>query len=68
MDLFIIILLFIILAETTAIAVKEFSSKNVRIGGVERRKVFVDTSTLMDGRILSVAKAGFLGDNVGCCK
>ena len=64
MDLFIIILLFIILAETTAIAVKEFSSKNVRIGGVERRKVFVDTSTLMDGRILSVAKAGFLGDNV----
>ena len=64
MDLFIIILLFIILAETTAIAAKEFSSKNARIGGVERRKVFVDTSTLMDGRILSVAKAGFLGDNV----
>ena len=29
-----------------------------------RRKVFVDTSTLMDGRILSVAKAGFLGDEV----
>ena len=64
MDLFIIILLFIILTETTAIAAKEFSSKNARIGGVERRKVFVDTSTLMDGRILSVAKAGFLGDNV----
>jgi uncharacterized protein YacL len=29
-----------------------------------RRKVFVDTSTLIDGRILSVAKAGFLGDEI----
>ena len=64
MELFIIILLLAILAETTAIAVKEFASKNARIGGIERRKVFVDTSTLMDGRILSVAKAGFLGDNI----
>jgi uncharacterized protein YacL len=29
----------------------------------DRRKVFVDTSTIMDGRILSVAKTGFLGDH-----
>lgn len=29
-----------------------------------RRKLFVDTSALIDGRILSVAQAGFLGDEV----
>ncbi len=29
-----------------------------------RRKVFVDTSTLMDGRLLAVAKSGFLGDEI----
>ncbi|MCL2085744.1 PIN/TRAM domain-containing protein, partial [Candidatus Saccharibacteria bacterium] len=29
----------------------------------DRRKVFIDTSTIMDGRILSVAKTGFLGDH-----
>ena len=29
-----------------------------------RRRVFVDTSALMDGRILAVAKAGFLGDEL----
>ncbi|MDR0887146.1 MAG: hypothetical protein LBM97_00415 [Candidatus Nomurabacteria bacterium] len=28
-----------------------------------RRRVFVDTSTIMDGRILSVAETGFLGDS-----
>lgn len=29
-----------------------------------RRKVFVDTSALMDGRILTVAQTGFLGDDL----
>lgn len=29
-----------------------------------RRKVFVDTSTLIDGRILAVAQAGFLADEI----
>jgi len=31
--------------------------------GKGKRKVFIDTSTLMDGRILSVAQTGFLGDH-----
>ena len=29
-----------------------------------KRKIFVDTSALMDGRILSIAKTGFLGDEL----
>ena len=53
-----------IFIETTVIAVKIFKNGNSRISSNARRKVFVDTSTLMDGRILSVAKAGFLGDDI----
>ncbi|MBP5656594.1 hypothetical protein J6X15_03355, partial [Candidatus Saccharibacteria bacterium] len=64
MDLFIYIILAGIFLETTALTVKTFTGKNGRINGTARRKLFVDTSTLMDGRILSVAKAGFLGDDV----
>ena len=64
MELFIYITLSAILLETTALTVKAFGTKTARVGQKARRKLFVDTSTLMDGRILSVAKAGFLGDEV----
>jgi uncharacterized protein YacL len=64
MELFIYITLSAILLETTALTMKTFGSKSIRAGQKARRKVFVDTSTLMDGRILSVAKAGFLGDEI----
>lgn len=64
MDLFIIIILVAIFIETTTIVVKTYKNGNSRISSNARRKVFVDTSTLMDGRILSVAKAGFLGDDI----
>lgn len=64
MELFIYITLSAILLETTALTVKAFGPKSMRAGQKARRKLFVDTSTLMDGRILSVAKAGFLGDEV----
>ena len=63
MNLFLIIILSAIFAETTTLTVKSFTKKSLR-SGVARRKVFVDTSTLMDGRILSVAQAGFLGDEL----
>lgn len=63
MELFIIILLSAIFAETSALTVREFARKYTPTKNA-RRKLFVDTSTLMDGRILSVAKAGFLGDEV----
>ena len=64
MELFIYITLSAILLETTAITVKTFGAQKNRIGAKTRRKVFIDTSTLMDGRILSVAKSGFLGDEL----
>ena len=63
MNLFLIIILSAIFAETTTLTVKSFNKKSLR-SGLARRKVFVDTSTLMDGRILSVARAGFLGDEL----
>lgn len=63
MELFTIIILLAIFAETSALTVREFSKKRTPSKN-SRRKLFVDTSTLMDGRILSVAKAGFLGDEV----
>ncbi len=64
MELFLYIILSGIFLETTALTIKSFWGKNSRVNSTARRKVFIDTSTLMDGRILSVAKAGFLGDDV----
>ncbi|MDO4220074.1 MAG: hypothetical protein Q4D22_02485 [Candidatus Saccharibacteria bacterium] len=64
MKLFITIIILLIFAETTILCVKSFGGKNRHLGQMPRRKVFVDTSTLMDGRILAVAKSGFLGDEI----
>jgi len=64
MKLFITIIILLVFVETTALCAKTFSGKNRLNGQKPRRKVFVDTSTLMDGRILAVAKTGFLGDEL----
>ena len=64
MDLFLIIIMVAIFTETTIITIKLSKNSSARINSNARRKVFIDTSTLMDGRILSVAKAGFLGDDI----
>jgi len=64
MELFAYIILTGIFLETSALTIKTFAGRNMKINENPRRKVFVDTSTLMDGRILSVAKAGFLGDDI----
>ena len=55
MDLLILIITLLILAETTYIAVKKY--KPMRSGA---RKIYVDTSVLIDGRILNVARSGFI--------
>ncbi len=47
----------------SALCVSHFGKKKLNFGN-NRRKVFVDTSVLIDGRILAVAKAGFLGDEI----
>jgi len=64
MNLFILILSSLVFVETSALCVKSFSKKELKFGKNERRKIFVDTSTLMDGRILSFARTGFLGDEI----
>ncbi|MBR3236205.1 hypothetical protein IKF92_00780 [Candidatus Saccharibacteria bacterium] len=55
MDLFILIICLTILAETTFITVKKY--KPMRSGA---RKIYVDTSVLIDGRILNIARTGFI--------
>lgn len=55
MELFILIIVLAILAETTVLVLRKykptFNSK---------RKIYVDTSVLIDGRILNIARSGFL--------
>ncbi len=61
MELFILFLLVVVFAETTTMLIKNLHDKP-RGGG--KRKIYVDTSALMDRRILAVAQTGFIGDDV----
>lgn len=63
MELFILVITLIILAETTYILARTRQTKPL-LGGSQRRKVYVDTSTLMDQRLLTVAQTGFIGDEI----
>lgn len=56
-----LILATIICLETTILLVKSFGKK---LPGSSKRKIYVDTSTLMDGRILAVAETGFISDDI----
>ena len=58
---FLYILVLAIFIETTFLVVKNSKTQGVRGG---KRKIYVDTSALMDGRILEIAKTGFLGDDL----
>ena len=60
MELFLLVLALGIFSETTYLTVKGARGSKKASG---HRKVFVDTSALMDGRILAVAKTGFLSDD-----
>ncbi len=55
MELFILIIVLVILAETTVVMAR--MRKPNRNG---KRKIYVDTSVLIDGRILNIAKSGFI--------
>ena len=55
MDLFILIIVLVILAETSFMVVVR--RRPVKSG---KRKIYVDTSALIDGRILNVARTGFI--------
>lgn len=59
MELFILIIILLVLAETSFLTVKEL--KPLRTG---KRKIYIDTSALIDGRILNVARSGFLDGDI----
>ncbi|MBR5621293.1 TRAM domain-containing protein [Candidatus Saccharibacteria bacterium] len=61
MDILVLVITLILLAETSVLFVKSFKKSRAKSG---RRKVFVDTSALIDGRIIDVAKTGFIGDDL----
>ena len=60
MELFILIIGLIILTETTLLILREHKPIHTN----SNRKIYVDTSVLMDGRILNVARTGFIGDDL----
>lgn len=55
MEIAILIIVLVILVETTFLVVKKY--KPMRSGA---RKIYVDTSALIDGRILNIARTGFI--------
>lgn len=59
MELLILIITLMILAETTVLLLK---NTRARFGSNQRRKVYVDTSALMDPRLVELAKTGFISD------
>ena len=59
MELFILIVTLVILAETSFLAIKKV--KPLRTG---KRKIYIDTSALIDGRILNVARSGFMDGDI----
>lgn len=62
MDLLLLLLTLIILSETTLLAVKTRSKP--LITSHQKRKIYIDTSVLMDPRFLAVAQTGFIGDDL----
>ena len=60
METAIIILLILILAETTFLSIKTGNTKRVN----SQRKIYVDTSALIDGRALKIASSGFMNDHL----
>lgn len=64
MEIFITVITLLILAETTFMLLRGGTEKVLRPQGSQRRKIYIDTSSLMDGRILNVAQTGFLGDDL----
>lgn len=62
MELLTLVIVLTILAETTLLTVK-FSQKPL-LSTNNRRKLYVDTSALMDVRLIAIAETGFISDDV----
>ena len=59
MELLILIVTLVILAETSFLTIKKVQP--LRTG---KRKIYIDTSALIDGRILNVARSGFIDGDI----
>lgn len=62
MEIISLVLLSLTFAETSLLLAK--SRRNPLIRNEQKRKVYIDTSALMDSRLLSVAATGFIGDQM----
>ena len=62
MELIILLILVPTFLETTILTIK--SARKSLIGTNQKRKIYVDTSALMDPRLLPVAQTGFIADEV----
>lgn len=62
MDFILLIVVVIILAETTWLFLR--IQRGTTTSNSTRRKVYADTSALMDPRLLAVAQTGFIGDEI----
>lgn len=58
-NLLIVAVLLVLLAEVTYLV-----AKLPRTSSTKKRMIFVDTSVLIDGRIIAVAESGFIGDTL----
>ena len=59
MDYIILIVTLTILTETTYVLIRKFKPYRANT-----RKIYVDTSVLIDGRIVNIAKTGFLSGDL----
>lgn len=62
MNFVIMLILVIILLETTLLLL--FKLRKTDFSSSQKRKIYVDTSVLMDGRILAIVESGFLDGNL----
>lgn len=62
MELFILVIVLLIFVETTVLFIK--NGKSPFINPNSKRKVYVDTSALMDPRLIQVAETGFISDDL----
>ncbi len=62
MEIFILVIVSVILILLISLKFDVYHLSHHRSG--ERRRILIDTSALIDGRILSLAKTGFVGDEL----
>ena len=61
MEIFTLVVVLILLAETSVLFARSLYKNHQKS---VRRKIYMDTSSLIDGRIVAVAQTGFIGDDI----